>query len=92
MDYVKKDKTVVTDEWMDSIAKAAEAGSLPGTVIKTETGPSRLKTFENDELESITFRIRKSRLSMIDNVATQTGRSRSDFLREAVDEKLERIS
>ncbi len=88
MDYTKKDKTVVTEEWMDTIAAAAEAGKLPGTLLKTETGPGRPKIFEDDELENITFRIRKSRLSLLDDATSKAGVSRSDFIREAVDEKL----
>jgi len=92
MGYTKKDKTVITDDWMEGIAIAAETGKLPGIVLKTETGPGRPKTFINDELTSISFRIRKTQLHSIDNLATQIGESRSDFLREAIDEKLDRVA
>ena len=91
MGYNKKDGTVVTDEWMDAIAHAAEVGKLPGKVEKTETNAGRPRIFEDDELETITFKIRKSRLPLIDAVIGKTRQSRSDFLREAVDEKLERL-
>jgi predicted DNA binding CopG/RHH family protein len=88
MGYVKKDKSIVTDKWMDAVANAAEADKLRGVVTKTENGPGRPKTFENDELESITFRIRKSRLPMIDNAAAKRGESRSEFLRDLIDQAL----
>jgi len=92
MGYKKKDKTVIEDGWMDAVSAAAEAGKLLGTVIKTEIGPGRPRIFNDDELESVSFRIRKSRLHSIDNVVSQIGESRSDFLREAVDEKLDRLT
>ena len=92
MGYTKKNKTIITDDWMDAISAAAESGALPGTVLRTETGPGRPKTFADDELASVSFRIRKSRLLSIDKVIAQMGESRSDFLREAVDEKLDRLA
>ena len=92
MGYIKKDGAVVTEEWMDSIVSAVEAGNLPGKILRTETNVGRPRIFEDDELETITFKIRKSRLPLIDAVTGKTRESRSDFLREAVDEKLERLS
>jgi len=92
MGYTKKDGSVVTDEWMDAIADGAEADSLPGKAVKTETNAGRPRIFEDDELEAVTFKIRKSRLPMIDSATEKAGGSRSDFLREAVDEKLERLA
>jgi hypothetical protein len=73
---------------MDAVADAAEADELRGIVVKTENGPGRPRTFENDELESITFRIRKSRLPMIDSAAEKRGESRSAFLRDIIDQAL----
>ncbi|MDR1087916.1 MAG: ribbon-helix-helix protein, CopG family [Coriobacteriales bacterium] len=88
MGYVKKDGSLITDTWMDAIADAAEADRLRGVVVKTESGPGRPRILKDDELQSITFRIGKSRLPMIDNAAAKRGESRSEFLRDLIDQAL----
>lgn len=35
--YIKKDGTIISEEWMDKIADAAERDALPGQVITTQT-------------------------------------------------------
>lgn len=46
--------------------------------------------FEDDELVSVTFKVGRSQLEMVDKTARERGCSRSDFLRRAVEEELAR--
>ena len=88
MAYTKKDGTVVTDEWMDAIAEAAEKDEMPGVVLTAETHVGRPKLYADDDMETVSFRLPKSRLSAIERAVKQKGESRSDFLRNAVDRAL----
>jgi hypothetical protein len=74
---------------IDRKAAAYESGEWPeGETVRIGRPP----TYDDDELENITFRIRKSRLLIVDRAAKTAGESRSDFLRNAVDEKLRRLT
>ena len=88
MAYKKKDGTIVTDEWMDAVAEAAEKGELPGIVTSTEVHVGRPRKFDDDELKTISFRLPLSRISAVEAAAKRRGESRSDFLRDAVDKEL----
>jgi hypothetical protein len=88
MEYTKKDGSVISDEWMDAIANAAETDTLRGSVIATQTGSGRPRLYEDDELETISFRLPKSRILAIDTTIKSKGESRSEFLRNAVDKAL----
>jgi hypothetical protein len=88
MGYKKKDGTVITDEWMDALAEAAEKDRLPGAVLSTETHAGRPRMYGDDELKTISFRLPLSRISAIERAAKHKGKSRSDFLRDAVDKAL----
>jgi len=48
--------------------------------------------YDGDELENITFRIRKSRLKALERASKQVGKSRSEFLRDAVEDALAKIA
>jgi len=88
MAYTKKDGTLVSDEWMDKIASAAESDELPGVVLSTKTHAGRPKLYEDNELKTISFRLPVSQLVAIESAVKRSGESRSDFLREAVDKAL----
>jgi hypothetical protein len=88
MGYKKKDGTVVTDDWMDTIAEAAEKDRLPGVILSTETHAGRPRMYDDDELKTISFRLPLSRISAIERAAKRKGESRSEFLRDAVDKAL----
>jgi hypothetical protein len=86
--YTKKDGTVITDEWMEAVAKAAKADKLPGRVLSTQTHSGRPALYENEQLKTISFRLPLSYLSAIENVTKSKGVSRSVFLRDAVEKAL----
>jgi len=48
--------------------------------------------YDGDELGNVTFRIRKSRLKALERASKQVGKSRSEFLRDAVEEALSKVS
>ena len=72
----------VTEEQLDAWAKEYEDGSWKGHL--GEITPGRPKLYSED-LETISFRLPKSRVKAIEVVIKKTGGSRSEFLREAVD-------
>ena len=79
----------VTAEELEERAKAYESGNWPPG--KT-TRMGRPPFSEDDELESVTFRISKSRIRAIEMITAERGGSRSEFLREAVDKALKDIA
>jgi len=79
----------VTAEELAERAKAYESGDWsPGKTTRMGRPPFS----EDDELESITFRIPKSRIRAIEMVIAERGKSRSEFLRDAVDRALKDIA
>jgi hypothetical protein len=88
MAYKKKNGSIVTDEWMDTVADAAEKGELPGSVTHTEVHLGRPRMYGDEELKTISFRLPASRIPAIEAAARQKGESRSDFIRDAVDKAL----
>jgi len=72
-----------------SDAKSYESGNWPeGKTIIIGRPP----LYDGDELENVTFRMRKSRLRAVDRAAKEAGKSRSEFLREAIDKALAGIA
>lgn len=74
---------------LDVSAQAYDEGKWPtGKVVRV----GRPSTYDKDELLNLTFRIRKSRIPLIDEATASLGESRSEFLRKAIDEKLDRVA
>ena len=83
MDYMKKDGMLVSEEWMDAIAKAADADDLQGAVIAVQDHVE-----SEEDLATVPVAFSKSRLAAIEKAAERIGESRSDFIRNAVDKAL----
>ncbi|WP_454933680.1 ribbon-helix-helix domain-containing protein [Actinomyces oris] len=75
----------VTDEQLDSLAADYEAGDWKGRLGPAVQGRPRLY---EEEMRTISFRIPASRLQAIDAHAERNGKSRSEFLRQAIDDAL----
>jgi hypothetical protein len=75
----------VTDRQLDSMAEEYENGTWKGRVGTVR--PGRPRVFD-EELETISFRIPKSRVQEIDRSARERGESRSQFLRRTIDQAL----
>jgi len=76
------EKFGVTEEQLDAWAREYEDGTWKGQL--GEITPGRPKLYHED-LETISFRLPKSRITAIEAVISRKGESRSEFLREAVD-------
>ena len=75
----------VTDEQLDSLAADYESGTWKGRLGPVVQGRPRLY---EEEMRTISFRIPASRLRAIDAYAERSGKSRSEFLRQAIDDAL----
>lgn len=84
MDFTAYNGKTITDEMLEEMAAEYEEGTWSGHG-KVRAGRPRVY---NEEMETISFRIPKSRLAAIERVAGERGESRSEFLREAVDSAL----
>jgi len=73
---------VLTDEMLDKMAAEYETGSWQGHLKSVALGRPRIS---DEELVTISFKIPKSRIAVIDNAARRSGETRSEFLRDAVD-------
>ena len=75
----------ITDEQLDSLAADYESGTWKGRLGPVVQGRPRLY---EEEMRTISFRIPASRLRAIDAYAERSGKSRSEFLRQAIDDAL----
>ena len=75
----------VTDDQLDQMAAPYESGEWEGGVGTVIPGRPRLY---DEEMETISFRLPKSRVNAIDAKARSNGETRSQFLRQAVDAAL----
>lgn len=75
----------VTDEQLNRMAAEYESGSWEGGVGTIVPGRPRIY---DEEMETISFRLPKSRVNAIDAKARRNGETRSQFLRQAVDDAL----
>ena len=86
------EKFGVTDEELAELERDAmqyESGNWPEGKI---TIIDRPPLYDGDELENVMFRMRKSRLKALERASKQVGKSRSEFLRDAVEDALAKVS
>lgn len=84
MDVRDKSGDVVTDERFDAMAEEYESGTWSGI---GEITMGRPKLYDED-LETVSFRLPKSRIAAVEAVAKKRGESKSDFYRRAIDKEL----
>ena len=77
--------TELTEEMMDHLAEKWESDTWEGRLTQVIVGRPRIM---GEELVNVTFRIPKSRLSIIEAIAKSKGETRSEYLREAIDKAL----
>lgn len=75
----------VTDGQLDALAAEYESGDWKGALGPVVQGRPRLY---EEEMRTISFRIPASRLRAIDAHAERDGKSRSEFLRQVIDDAL----
>jgi predicted DNA binding CopG/RHH family protein len=80
----------VTDEQLDTWAAEYENESWDGMSFgKIIQGRPRLY---DEELKTITVKVPASRIAAIQNAASKNGMSRSEFVRQAIDNELVAVS
>ena len=87
-----REKFGVSDEEIAELERDVrhyESGNWPEGKI---TIIGRPPLYDGDELENVTFRMRKSRLKALERATKQVGKSRSEFLRDAVEDALAKVS
>ena len=88
MEYTLRSGKVVTDEQIEAMAEAIEAGSLPGQWSGEVVGRPRLA---DEPLDVISFKVPHSAALAIKRAAEQEGESRSAFLRKAALDRAESV-
>jgi hypothetical protein len=84
MDITTSDSKAITDEMLDKMAEDYENGTWSG---HGEITMGRPKLYDED-METVSFRLPKSRIQAIEAVAKRRNESKSDFFREAIDKAL----
>ncbi len=74
----------MSDEMWDALAKEYEDSTWSGV---GETTPGRPKLYDED-METVSFRLPRSRIAAIEAVTARRGESKSEFYRKAVDRQL----
>ena len=82
--YVADDGTPLTDEMLDELAEEYETGTWEGHG-KVSQGCPRMY---DEDMETVSFRLPKSRIFSIEVVAESRGKTKSEFIREAIDQAL----
>lgn len=75
----------ITDELVEQWAEPWERGEVPGTPGEIIVGRPRIS---REELSTVTFKLPKSQVVALDNLAQRTGETRSQFLRALVNAAL----
>ena len=84
MEYRSEEGVLLTDELLDALANEYEDGTWEGSGSVTRGRPR----LYDEDTETISVRIPKSKIVEIDIVSKRSGESRSDFIRNAIDHAL----
>lgn len=84
MGFKAADGTVLDDATLDAMAKEYEDETWSGA---GEVSPGRPRLYDED-METVSFRLPRSRISAIEAVTKKSGMSKSEFYRRAVDREL----
>lgn len=84
MEFETENGTVVTDGMLDAMAGEFEDGTWTG---HDDVVMGRPKLFDED-METVSFRLPRSRIRAVEAVAKRRGMRKSDFFREAIDKAL----
>lgn len=81
MEYRTESGELITDAMLDAMAEEYENGSWSGHG-KVALGRPRIY---DEDMETVSFRIPKSRIAAVEAVAKRRGETKSEFFREAID-------
>ena len=82
--YVTKSGAVLTEDDIERMAQAAEAGDYPGVPGEWVVRPQGRPPLCDEELVTITFKVPRSQRDAADARAASLGETRSLFMRAAL--------
>ena len=89
MEYKTKSGYVLTDEMLEELGDAISRGEYPGKIGRVIVAPvGRPPLYPNDELVTVAFKIPRSFRDRLDNEAKKKSESRSELLREILNNAL----
>jgi hypothetical protein len=80
-----KGDVAAAGEVFDRLAEEWERDTWKGQLTDISVGRPRIT---GDELVNVTFRVPRTRLDVLEAVAKQAGKTRSEYLRDALDRAL----
>ncbi|MCH3942558.1 MAG: hypothetical protein LKE37_02380 [Atopobiaceae bacterium] len=83
--YTLKDGTTLTDDAIEEMAGRFEAGEFPGHTTKVVVGRPRIS---REELKTVTVKVPASVVVAFDRKATEVGETRSQRLRELMEDDI----
>ena len=84
MEYTTDTGAILTDADLETMAAEYESGEWSGV---GPVEPGRPKLYDED-METVSFRLPRSRIAAVEAVAKARGESKSEFFRKAIDEAL----
>ena len=84
MEYIAENGAVLTDAMLDEMAKEYEDGTWSG---HGPISPGRPPLFD-EEMVTVSFRLPISRVKAVETAASESGQSKSEFFRKAVENAL----
>lgn len=89
MEFRTMSGEVLTDEMIEELGAACERGEYPGKPGKIIVAPvGRPHIFPREELITVAFKIPKSYREKLDTSAKQRNETRSEYLREVLENAL----
>lgn len=88
MDIVLKDGSVISEEQVREWAESAEKGDFPGAAGQWVVRPAHRPAVFAEELDTVSFKLPHSLRLQLDKRVKDSGRTRSDFVREAITKEL----
>ena len=88
MEFKTASGELLTDEQLDEMAKEYEDGTWEG---HGEVTKGRPRLYDED-METVSFRLPRSRIAAIEATAQRCGISKSEFYRRAIDRELLALS
>ncbi|MCL2529004.1 MAG: CopG family transcriptional regulator [Coriobacteriia bacterium] len=89
MDITTKNGQVLTEEMINELGEACERGEYPGTPGDFIIAPKgRPPLYPDEELVTVAFKVPRSRIELLDKRAAEKRETRSQFMRELLDDAL----
>ena len=88
MEYTTKSGYKLTEDMIEELAESAARGDYPGRPGKVVVAPQGRPKLCDEELVTVAFKIPRSVRDLLDKQAAENSETRSQFLRNALEEAL----